>query len=159
MFTFGEIRAFTSTEIQRMQAELARIDSLIAARSSDLASMKYNPLNYVLETQRDAMNRLENSLDQIVRIREQLEDTMGPTIDSGDTAKLQSWLALSAVIGDASDTANWRTQLQYSSTAETAANVASDTATDLKNKVGLPLGIVALAIGGLFLLVNFGRRR
>lgn len=151
MFTFGEIRAFTPQEVLRMKNEIARIDSIIAQRDAEIRSVVWNPLNYVLETQRYAMQRAEAQVAQVKKIREQLQSSLYSTIESGDTDKLSRWFSLAATIGSKSDSDVWRTNVGFSQTSEVVAAVTTETAKDVATGVkkvasaGLPL--VALGIG------------
>jgi len=158
MFSFGEIRAFTPPEVARMKSEIERVKLTIAKKEMDLIGVTTNPLNYILETQRDAMRRLESGVAQDKRILDQLQATLYSTIESGDTQKLANWITLAATVGSASDLAVWRGQVDYSRTAQTATVVAADTAKDVK-KLGFGFGGLVAVAAGLFLAIKLTERR
>lgn len=150
---FREIRAFTPFEISRMVNEIARVESVIAAKESDLSASRWNPLNYVLGTQRDAMARMENSITQDKHALDQLKLTRDEVIESGDTDRLAAWFNLARTIerGDA-----WREQVRFSQTAETVTVVAKETAADIKSPFGIPWWVY---VGGAGVLLLALRRR
>ncbi len=138
---FGDIRAFTPNEVARMQTEINRVQSVIAMEQSDLSSSKWNPLNYVLGTQRDAITRMENTITQNQHVLNQLIATRYSTIESGDTDKLDEWFNLAAIVGDAADLAIWRQQVGFSKTSETVGTVAAETGEDVAAAAKSPFGI------------------
>jgi len=149
MLHFDEIRSFTSDEIARVDAELSRVQSVIAQKQSDLSGIKYNPLNYLIETQRDAMTRMENGIKQDQLVLDQLTSSKDEVLGSNDTDKLSRWFDLSAVVGDAGDLAIWRQQKEFASTSATVSTVAKETAKDITTPFGIDWKWI---VGGLAVL-------
>ncbi len=157
---FGDIRAFTPEEVARTQAEIDRVQSVISQKESDLSSSKWNPLNYVLETQRDAITRMENTVTQDQHVLDQMISTRDDVINSGDIDRLSAWFDLASVVGDASDLATWREQVQFSRTSATVGTVVSETAEQAAAAVKSPFGIPWwLWVGGAGVLWLSLRRR
>ncbi len=154
--SLGEIRAFTADEIARVQSEINRVAAVISGKQDELSSLKLNPLNWALGTQRDAMTRMENSITQDQHVLAQLQDSRDATIESGDTDKLRSWFALAAVVGDQGDMSAWNEQVKYASAGNMISTVAHDTALQVKTPFGIPWW--AWGLGALGLLLALRRR-
>jgi len=154
VFSFGEIRAFTSSEIATMQAALASVDATIAREFNDVLRLQANPLNYVFGTQRDNIARLSSVVDQHERVRNQLRDTMSSVIESGDTAKLANWLGLASSV----NLVGWSAAVDAAKTSTAVTETAKETAKDLGKIAGIGTTI-ALVGAGLYLLIAFGPRR
>jgi len=154
VFSFGEIRAFTSSEIATMQAALASVDATIAREFNDVLRLQANPLNYVFGTQRDNIARLSSVVDQHERVRNQLRNTMSSVIESGDTDKLAKWLGLASSV----NLVGWSAAVDAAKTSTVVTETAKETAKDLGKIAGIGTTI-ALVGAGLYLLIAFGPRR
>jgi hypothetical protein len=157
VFTFGEIRAFTGEEIGRMNSEMERIDALLARERSDVSSLSWNPLNYVLGPQRDNVNRLQGVVAQHERVRAQLMDSISSTIESGDTAKLSRWFGLAASV----NAGGWDAAVRDAAVSTAVVGTAKDTAATVAKgfKFGLPLVAVGVALYLLAPLLLAASRR
>lgn len=149
--SFGDSQApgtiFGPEELAWMQATLAEIAAVNEEHRSQYNRAKYNPLNYVLETQRDAMTRLGNLLDKDERIERQLRDSQERVIYSMDPVQYQKWMDLAAVVTDSGSRRIFAEQASYSSLADTVIAVARDSADDLTSPGKWPWYV--WAIGGL----------
>jgi hypothetical protein len=154
---FGEIRALTPDEIRRMQSEIARVQTTIAQKESDLSSIRWNPLNYILETQRDKMAQMENAIVQDQHALDQLRASRDEVIESGDTERLAAWFDLAAAVGSPADLRVWREAVGFAKTGELAATVAKETGKDIVSPFGVPWWAWAGGLGVLWFA--FGRRR
>jgi hypothetical protein len=152
-YVFGEIRAFTGEEVAWMQATMAQVDTRVEKESNDVAWATANPLNWVLGTQRDAMTRAQNLFHKDKSDADQLRASMDDVIESGDTDKYDRWMALAATVTDSSAVSTFDTQIKYSSTAQTAGNVAAATIHDITTPSGWPWYVWAAgALGVLAIL-------
>jgi hypothetical protein len=137
-YVFGDVRAFTGEEVAWMQASMAQVDARVAKESDDVAWSAANPVNWVLGTQRDAIMRAKDLFQKDKRDADQLRSSMDDVIASGDTDKYDRWMALAATVTDPSAVSNFDTQIKYSSTAQTASNVAAATIHDITTPSGWP---------------------
>jgi hypothetical protein len=150
MRRYGEIRPFTAEEFAWMNGTIDSVNDVITSRRLQLLLARANPANYLLETNRDAMNRLENLVTKDMTDRDQLLATRERVITSMDTDELDKWFALAATINDSTAGRVFAEQAQYSSTAETVRHVAADTLHDLTTPSSWPWWI--WAVGGVGVL-------
>lgn len=153
----AKVRPATDSEIAQVDAEIDRVRLVIARKERDLSSLKWNPLNYALETQRDAMKRLENAVAQDKRILSQLENLRVQAFENA--GYVTNALQLAKVVGSSSDMAIWEQGVQYSRASATAGTVARDTAKDIGKGLSFGLPLVAAVGGAGFLLYMFARGR
>jgi hypothetical protein len=141
---------FGAEDLAWMQGTLNQIDQVNAAHRSTYNAARYNPLNYTLETQRDAMNRLGMLLDQDEKIARQLRDTQESVIFSMDPAKYASWMQLAGTVTSSGSRRIFNEQLNYASLAETVQQVGGETISDITSPSKYPWWV--WAIGGLVTL-------
>ncbi len=141
---------FSAEDLSWMQGTLAEIVAVNAEHRAKYNVARYNPVNYVLETQRDAMARLGAMLDQDERIERQLRDTQERVIFSMDPEQYRRWMALAATVTGSQSRQIFEEQLSYSSMADTVIAVAGDTARDLTTPRKWPWWV--WAVGGLVTL-------
>lgn len=152
------IREFTTDEKVAMTNVITQIDNVIAQMESDYSSTNLNPLNHLLETQRNALTRSQNLINQTKILRTSLNDSIQSVIDSLDTDRYNSWMDSAAA---ALDTSQFKIQIGYSSTLQMAQTVGGQTVKDIEAKLPLVAGttaVVLLAIAGLYVFILFGRK-
>lgn len=159
----GEIRAFTSEEIAWMKGSLRMAEARYYQNLATYNDIAGNPLNLVLETQRDALRRAKALVDKDGRNLQQLRSSMSSVIESGDTARLRAWFDLSNTIIDPNAVRIFHEQIDFARTTQTGKNVGAQTAKDLADPSKWPAWIrPVLFVGGALVALEvfkvFGRR-
>jgi len=150
---FGE---FTGNEKQIMDDALSNVASTILKHEAAYALTRVIPINYVLETQRDAMTRAGDLLTADRHTEAQLKATYDDVYASGDPAKLKSWLALADTVTDAGAASVYWQQIGNGNAVVTAYEVAKDTAKQIGDPFAWPWWLWGIAgVGALILLRPF----
>lgn len=157
-FAFGEIRAFTGSEVAAMQQAIQQTQAAIDSRSNDLMLAKLNPLNWggagadIVATNTGALATAQKALDNLVAVRDSV-------IESGDTDRYADWMNAVAVAGGFQA---WDASLEMAGTSQVTAPIAQ-TAGDVAAGIGkvgsaVTSPVVWLGVGALALVLLFGRR-